>query len=241
MSSSTELDFRERTAPRDLPELMDGDCSYEEFRSCLHSLEQVNRWSFGYRPTIAWLERVASGLKQPIRILDIGSGGGGLLLRIAAWARKRRLAVELMGMDLNSFAARAAEEAVPKSLDIVWITADALTYQQAKPIDIAVSSLMTHHLEDDEIVTLLRWMETHARAGWFINDLERSAVSARWFGRISKLVGWHRFVQHDGPVSFRRAFREEDWRRLLAAAGIPWASVTVERWRPGRLCVGRWK
>jgi len=55
------------------------------------------------------------------------------------------------------------------------------------------------------------------------------------------MVEWHRFVRHDGPVSFRRAFREKDWVRLLAAAEVPREAVTVEHWRPGRLCVGRWK
>jgi len=54
-------------------------------------------------------------------------------------------------------------------------------------------------------------------------------------------VGWHPFVRHDGPASFRRAFREEDWLRLLKAAEIPQEAVTVEHWRPGRLCVGRRK
>ncbi len=61
------------------------------------------------------------------------------------------------------------------------------------------------------------------------------------FGWLGRLAGWHRFVRHDGPVSFRRAFRESDWRQLLEAAGLPQQAVTVQRWRPGRLCVGRWK
>ena len=104
-----------------------------------------------------------------------------------------------------------------------------------------VSSLMTHHLEEDEIVAMLKWMEATAQTGWFINDLERSELSSRMFGWAARLVGWHHFVRHDGPVSFRRAFRTEDWLRLLAAADVPRESVTVEQWRPGRLCVGRWK
>jgi hypothetical protein len=58
---------------------------------------------------------------------------------------------------------------------------------------------------------------------------------------LARAVGWHHFVQHDGPVSFQRAFRKEDWERLLAKAEIPRTAVTVEHWRPGRLCVGRWK
>jgi hypothetical protein len=58
---------------------------------------------------------------------------------------------------------------------------------------------------------------------------------------LAKAAGWHRFVQHDGPVSFRRAFREDDWLRMCAEAGIAGADVDLRRWRPARLCVGRLK
>ena len=136
---------------------------------------------------------------------------------------------------------RAAEEFTSKEFAITWVTGDAMLFKPEKPIDIIVSSLMAHHLEAEEIVKLLRWLEATAQAGWFINDLERDERSRRLFGWVAKVVGWHRFVQHDGPVSFQRAFQSDDWVGLLSAAGIPPKAVTLERWRPGRLCVGRWK
>jgi 2-polyprenyl-3-methyl-5-hydroxy-6-metoxy-1,4-benzoquinol methylase len=241
MQSSAAIDFRRRVAPRDLPELMDGECSYEEFRGCLRSLEQVNRWLLGYRPTLAWMEQLPRGLRDPVHIVDVGSGGGDLLRQIAGWARRRGIAVQLTGIDLNPYAARAAAESTPKELEIAWVTGDALVYRPEKPVDIVVNSLTAHHLEDEEIVALLRWMEATARVGWFLNDLERSERTIRMFGWVAGAVGWHRFVRHDGPVSFRRAFRKEDWVQLLAAAEVPREAATVEKWRPGRLCVGRWK
>ena len=237
MPSKAQIDFSRRVSPRELPELMDGDCSYEDFRDCLRSLEKVNRWLLGYRPTLAWLERLPRGRGKPIHIVDVGSGGGDYLRQIAGWARRRGIAVQLTGIDLNPYAARAAAESTPKELGIEWVTGNALQYRPKKPVDIIVSSLLAHHLEDEEIVELLRWMESTAQVGWFINDLERSEWTSRMFG----WVRWHRFVQHDGPVSFRRAFRKEDWIRLLAAAAVPREDATVEQWRPGRLCVGRWK
>jgi SAM-dependent methyltransferase len=239
--SSTSIDFTRRVSPRELPELMDGDCSYEDFRGCLHSLEQVNRWLLGYRPTMAWLDRLPRELNRPLHVVDVGSGGGDLLRQIAGWARRRGIAVQLTGIDLNPYAARAAVESTPKALGISWVTGDALVYQPEKPVDIVVSSLTAHHLEDREIIALLRWMDTTARGGWFLNDLERSERSYRLFGWVAAVVRWHPFVRHDGPVSFRRAFREQDWARLLASAEVPRQTVTVEHWRPGRLCVGRWK
>lgn len=241
MWPSVEYDLSRRISPSELPELMDGDCSYDDFRDCLRSLEQVNRWLMGYRPTLAWLERLRREPHEPVRVVDVGSGGGDLLRQIAVWAQRRRLAVKLTGIDLNPYATRAAAESTPKELGIEWVTGDALEYRPKKAIEIVVSALMMHHLEDKEIIAQLRWMEATAQAGWFINDLERSEWICTAFELVAGLVRWHRFVRHDGPVSFRRAFRKEDWARLLTMAGIPQEAVTIERWRPGRLCVGRWK
>src|ERR1700722_16503352 len=149
-------DFSRRVSPREFPELMDGDCSYEDFRDCLRSLEKVNRWLLGYRPTLRWLERLPRGLREPMHIVDVGSGGGDLLGQIAGWARRRGIAVRLTGIDLNPYAARAAAESTPKGLGITWVTDDAVAYRPNKTIDVVVSSLLAHHLEDEEIVALLR-------------------------------------------------------------------------------------
>jgi SAM-dependent methyltransferase len=215
---------------------MDGDCSYADFRACLLSLEKINRWFLGYRPTLNWLEHLPRG-PRPIHILDAGSGGGDLLRRIARWARRRNVPVRLTGIDLNPYSTRAAMEFTPTEMGIAWVTGDAMEYPAHEPVDVVVSSLMAHHLEDDQVVRLLQWMEATARMGWFINDLERSQRACRMF----RLLPGHPMVRHDGPVSFRRAFRMEDWRRLLHQACIPGPNTTVERWRPARLCVGRRK
>ena len=236
MQSKPAIDLSQRVSPRDLPELMDGDCTYEEFRDCLRSLQKINRWLFGYRPTLHWLDQMPHQ-SEAMHILDVGSGGGDLLRRISQWARSRQIEVHLTGIDLNPYAARAAAEFTSAQYGVTWVTGDAMVYQPFNPVDIAVSSLMAHHLEDEDIVALLQWLDRTVHVGWFINDLERSERSMRMFG----LVPWHPIVRHDGPVSFRRAFLREDWVRLLAAAQIPLESVTIEQWRPGRLCVGRWK
>src|SRR5579863_4858966 len=194
MGSNPEIEFRLRVSPRDLPELMDGDCSYDDFRGCLRSLDQINRWLLGYRPTLAWLKHLEHGLRDPVHIVDVGSGGGGLLRQIARWARMRGIAAQLTGIDLNPYAARAAAESTPKELGIAWVTGDALTYRPENPVDIVASSLTAHHLEDEEIVALLRWMEATTRVGWFLNDLERSEWSCRMFGWLERIVRWHRFV-----------------------------------------------
>ena len=70
---------------------------------------------------------------SPMHIVDVGSGGGDLLRQIAGWARRRGIAVQLTGIDLNPYAARAAAESTPKELGITWVTGDALAYRPEKP------------------------------------------------------------------------------------------------------------
>jgi SAM-dependent methyltransferase len=232
------MDLSRRAEPSELPEWMDEPCSFEDFRQCLVDLGQVNRVTLAYRPTLDFLDRLIERKgTEGLRIVDVGCGGGDLLRRIERWAKKRGVAVRLVGIDLNPYAARAAGEFTAADSAIEWITGDAFSYDQ--PIDVVVSSLFTHHLAEEEIVRFLAWSESVARLGWLVNDLCRERLPFRLFGPWARLMGWHRFVRHDGPVSFRRSFREDDWERMLAAAGIEGAGLA--RWTPARLCVGRVK
>ena len=228
-----------RADPADLPEWMDEPCSYEDFRACLIDLAQVNRLTLASRPTLHWLDRLVAAHPptEPLRIVDVGFGFGDMLRRVARWATRRGIAVQLTGIDLNPHAARAAREFTSANVAIDWITGDAFSYTE--PADVILSSLFTHHLSEPDVVRFLAWMDSVARRGWFINDLVREKTPLQLFTVLSRLARWHRFVRHDGPVSFRRSFREADWQRMLSAAGIPLAATTLQRWTPGRLCVGR--
>jgi SAM-dependent methyltransferase len=235
------IDFSQRVEPSELPELMDEPCSYEEFRDCLADLEKVNRLSLGYRPTLRWLDGLVDYARtaETLKIVDVGCGGGDLLRQVADWAKRRGVSVALTGVDLNPHAERAARALTCPKMGIEWVTGDAFSLAPDEGFDVVLSSLFTHHLPSEEVVKFLGWMEGEARRGWFVNDLCREAVPYHAFGVIAKAAGWHRFVVHDGPVSFRRAFREDDWKKMCAAAGV--GEVSLQRWTPARLCVGRVK
>ncbi|GAA3759351.1 methyltransferase domain-containing protein [Terriglobus aquaticus] len=224
-----------------LTELMDEPCTYEEFRACLSDLARVNRWTRAYQPTLEWLQQVVRPGAEPIHIVDVGCGGGDMLREVERWAEREGIAVMLTGVDLNPYAARAAREFTPAGSRIEWVTADAFSFTPRAPIDCVISSLFTHHLGDDEIANFVRWMEQVASRGWFINDLHRERVPYFGFQVLATLMRLHPFVRSDGPVSIRRAFREDDWKRYLSAGGVSFDSVRVLPFRPARLCVARVK
>ncbi len=223
---------------------MDEPCSYEQLRACLRDIARVNSLLTAHRPTLRWLDELVASIPSvpaPLRIVDVGCGYGDMLRRIHAWARKRQIAVDLTGIDLNPDAIRAAREATPANYRIQWVVGDALSCHRGGGTDIVLSTLLMHHLPGPEIVGFLRWMEQAARYGWFINDLHRQPVPYHLFRFVTRFSGLHPFVRHDGPVSIRRSFLPADWSSLCAAAGIASATVTVRQHRPARLCVGRIK
>ncbi|HEY4356213.1 MAG TPA: methyltransferase domain-containing protein [Acidobacteriaceae bacterium] len=233
------LDFSQRAY---LDELMDGPCTLEELRECLRDLAQCNQVTLGHRPLLQWLKQFAGDSPggSPLHIVDVGCGGGDTLRHIERWARRRNMPVWLTGVDLSPLATRVAREFSRGKSSIRWVTGDAFSYDtESNPIDLVISSLFTHHLSDDDLVRFLAWMERVSRRGWLINDLRRSAKSYKLFQWLAKTMRWHPFVQHDGPVSIRRAFRTSDWQKYLTAAGVSLNDVEIADSFPGRLCVSR--
>lgn len=234
------IDFSRRTQPADLPERMDQPCSREELRACLRDLAWINRVLLGYRPTFHWLDTLRlERFHQPIRILDVGCGGGDMLRRIERWAAARAIPVELMGLDINAECIAIASETTGASSRIHWAAGDVFSYVFPAPPHLVISSLVTHHLADAELVRFLRWMEQNAEVGWFINDLSRAPIPYHLLGLFARVMRLHPFVQHDGPVSIARAFQADDWQRLCAEARLNENDVTIRAWMPARLSVAR--
>ncbi len=219
-------------------ELMDEAGGSADTRAALVDLARVNRLSFGYRPTLAFIAAIARRHPGPLRIVDIGGGYGDMLRVIARWASRRNRDIHLTSVDLNPHAS-AAGQAVPAGRPITWVTADLFDYRPPAPPDLVISSLFAHHLDDATLVRFLRWSEQTARLGWFVNDLHRHPLPYHVFRLSSRALRLHRFVQHDGPVSFARAFSPADWRARLAEADIQDARISW--YAPFRLCVSRSK
>jgi SAM-dependent methyltransferase len=205
------------------------------YERVLADLARVNLWTLAARPTLSFLSRASAGMPA-FRLLDVGFGHGDMLRRIARWARRSGVAVYLIGVDLNPRSAAVARAATPTSWPIEYRTGD---YRDvAGPIDFVISSLVAHHMTDDELDTFLRFMEVRAERGWLVNDLHRHLFAYLGFPLLARLIGAHRIVREDGRLSIARAFRPGEWRSILVSAGVPDAARVVRRF-PFRLCVER--
>jgi 2-polyprenyl-3-methyl-5-hydroxy-6-metoxy-1,4-benzoquinol methylase len=212
----------------------------DDFAACLADLNTVNTVTLARLPTLGFIRRIARlAPGRLIRVLDVGCGEGDMLRRLHRWSVRTGHRLELVGLDMNSLGNQAAIAATPATAPIEYRTADVFAPGLGQ-FDVIISSLFTHHLPDDRVVDFLQVMEQHTSLGWFVNDLHRHPVAYHGFRTLSRLAGWHRFVQHDGPISVARSFRRDDWTTFLSRAGL--ADRAHIRWHaPFRYCVQRLK
>jgi 2-polyprenyl-3-methyl-5-hydroxy-6-metoxy-1,4-benzoquinol methylase len=225
------------------PELMDDPALDElQHRHALRGLRRVN--SFSRSTAILWpaITAVAQQLAgQPVRILDIASGGGDLAVGLAERGRRTGINLDIHGCDISPLAVQHATElAVQHQLDNVqFLTVDAIHGTLDGPYDIVMCSLFLHHLPEDEARCLLKRMKELASQRVLINDLRRTRAGyvLAWLG--CRLLTRSPIVHVDGPLSVRAAFSLDEVRQLAEECGLSGATLTTHwpqrfllDWRP---------
>lgn len=213
------------------------DLDFESYAALLTDLAKVNRMLFSARPILAFLAR-AIGERKRFRLLDVGFGHGDMLRSISLWARRREMTAELIGIDLNPRSQRVAEAATPAALGIEFRTGNYAELA-GETFDVVISSLVAHHMKDDQLIAFLRFMEAEAAIGWIVSDIRRSGFAHATYPWLARAMRWHRIVREDGTLSIARGWREEDWPPYLTAAGGGVTDARIVRRFPFRLCVER--
>jgi len=219
------------------PELMDGeDIPFTEFQDFLRSLETINILTTAYRPTLRWLQKMMTApYGEPLHILDAGCGNGDMLRRVERLALHKKQKTVLSGVDLHPWSRQSAEASYPVS-SIRYKTADIFSFEPEEPVDFIICSLFTHHLDDEQLIRFLSWIDEHAARGWFINDLHRHIIPYYFIKLATGMFSRNRLIRNDAAVSVARAFSVADWQRMLDKAGIG-GRARVQWFFPFRLCV----
>lgn len=246
--SSSELDrppgrngsLRRRVPPGRLPECMDApDCDRAQLAGALDALSTANRFFGGQRALRIRIEQIVqNGGDGPLRVLDVGAGGGDVSLRLARSLRGRGCETRFVLADLHAgvldlcrdrVGTRGGEAAGGAAY--VRLDGAALPFPD-DAFDIAFSSATLHHLDDRDAVRLLRELDRVSRLGWVVTDLRRSRTALLSVRALAATL-WrsHPFPRTDGPISVRRSFTVSEVRRLLADAGL---EAAVVRSRPVR-------
>jgi SAM-dependent methyltransferase len=134
------------------------------------------------------------------RVLDIGCGGGDLLRYL-----QRRMGVEAIGVDMK----------LGRADGLQIIVADA-TVDPLPEADVAVSSLVAHHLTPEQNIAMIRNVGRSCRR-FVIHDLIRHPMPLILFTVfICPLIG--KVAAVDGRQSIRRSYTPEEFADIARTA-----------------------
>jgi len=210
------------------PEIMD-DFSLDaaSHKRALAGLERINRLSLAVNSFWNPLHKFYTSLgNNPLRILDIASGGGDLTRGLALKALKHGLPMTFEGCDFNPRAVEYAKsQALPQHVPVSYFAHDALRDSIPERFDGVISSLFLHHLTETEILTFFKNVLASKAQFLIISDLNRSCGSwlLTWIG--TRLLSSSPVVHADGPQSVRAALRPAEMLALAKQAGLTTAQV----------------
>jgi SAM-dependent methyltransferase len=196
-----------------------------ELAACLRDIARLNR--LGALQTV--LKLVDPFLArhrgpEPFRVLDLGTGLADIPAALVRRARQRGQAVRVLALDLMPEVLACAGAALADAGDApeVRLVAGEALRPPIRPgsVDLAICSLMLHHLPEPAVIETLRLMATTARRGFVISDLRRTRAAYVGTWLLTRVITRNRLARHDGPLSVLRAYTVPELERLSAAAGV---------------------
>lgn len=209
------MKLSQRSYEKELLDLGSSNYTKEEYEDCLDQLGRIGRFLGGDKATLKTLLRIA----KPLSILDVGCGGGQFTLELA----KQNPQAQVMGIDISpeaiEFAQKQTGVTTLKNLKFEVCPSEELPFQNS--FDVVTSTLVCHHLNDDQLIQFLKRSYQIAKKSIILNDLHRHWLAYSGFLFIAKLFFPNRLIVHDGLLSIKRAFKKQDWVNYLTAAEIP--------------------
>ncbi|MEW9872933.1 class I SAM-dependent methyltransferase [Arthrobacter sp. HS15c] len=207
--------MRRRAA--DAVEKMDlPDCDPERLERTYRQFGLVNGALSGWRRLYRQEIRPLLSAESATTLLDVGSGGGDLAIRLSRWAAKDRVRLHVTGIDPDGRAHAFASGRPPvPGVDFRRAHTTALL-GEGLSFDVVISNHVLHHLQPAGLQQFLADSEALARTKVLHNDLRRSPAAYALFA-VAALPFRGSFIREDGLTSIRRSYTPQE----LAALAPP--------------------
>jgi 2-polyprenyl-3-methyl-5-hydroxy-6-metoxy-1,4-benzoquinol methylase len=220
-------DFSRRS---DGMEIMDDlNCSGEVVHQTLRELETINELLGGNYVTIDGLSQLVDYIPtKSMTVADLGCGGGDILKLIRKWGNKKKIQLDLTGIDANPNITAFAAAHTPPSMNISYEAIDIFSDEfRKRKFDIIIGTLFFHHFTSEQLIGFFSNIKHQITTGIVVNDIHRhwfAFYSIKWLtGSFSKSS----MVKFDAPLSVLRAFTRKELKEIMEKAGITDYSI---RW-----------
>ena len=168
---------------------------------------------------------------RPLRIVDLGCGGGDCLVAISKKLQKHGVYGNYIGIDGNAESIAHAKAHNLEPDDIQYITDDILGENfKLPPSDLIICSHFIYHFEDEALVSFLKNIASEAKRTFIFSELYRSTLAFYLF-KISHLVlPISKMAKRDGLLAIQRAFTIQEMDSILKKSALKQYIVKKKPW-----------
>jgi 2-polyprenyl-3-methyl-5-hydroxy-6-metoxy-1,4-benzoquinol methylase len=201
------------------PEWMDvAESATPELKTDLINLESLNR-RFGAHKLVVDALTPLLQLGQPLHFLDLATGAADIPRAIVIKARQLGCPITITAIDRQQPTLDIAKGFSPDFPEIRLIKGDMLTFSQGTLYDGVLCNLVLHHLDETDVIRLLRRCRELTRGVALVTDLRRSRLAQAGIYAVTELIYREPMTRHDARLSAERAFSYSELRKLAIAAG----------------------
>ncbi len=216
----------------------DPGCDPGKLRNTYAQFRAVNAVVSGWGRIYRRYLRPLAAAGRALSLLDVGFGGGDLPVRLARWAARDGLDLDVTAVETDDRALRWVRERHRSSpVDFRRQTIAGLL-AAGESFDVVVSNHLLHHVPETAIAGFCDDSRRLARRLVIHSDIERSDLAWMLFAAGTAPFFHRSFIVADGLTSIRRSFTAGELRPSLPAGwgterSFPFHRLLVHRFGDG--------
>ncbi len=193
----------------------DPHCNVDKLQNTYRQFSQINSLISQWRKIYKQLIRPHLDQHSQFSFLDIGFGGGDIPIKLASWLQEDGINFKITAIDPDPRAIEFVQTLeLPSNVEFLQCGLSDLD-PTAQKFDFVLSNHLVHHLDEQQLLSILQQARKLCSQSVLFNDLRRSDWAYLLFNIFSRPFFRDSFITEDGLVSIKRSYTKKELETVV--------------------------